>query len=324
MNYIEEAKRVFDIEIKSLLNTRDAIGPDFEIFVKKIRACTGRMIITGMGKSGHISRKIAATMQSLGIKSYFMHPGEALHGDLGLLTSEDLILAISNSGETDEILNLIPTIEKMNVDLISIIGRKNSSLEKYSSATIILPEMEEAFLESLVPTSSTTTSLVLGDALAIVVSKANGFTKSDFGIFHPSGMLGKRLTLKVKDLMLTGEDNSFVHTNSTIEEAVFEMCCKAIGGVGVIDKKGTLIGVFTDGDLRRSFTGLTKNSMNETIGSYMTTSPLSINENMLVSEVVEIIKNESRKISFFPVINDHNLLVGSLRVIDIVKCGLMG
>ena len=324
MGYINDAKNVFDIEIQALIDTKNAIGQEFEIFVEKIRNCAGRVIITGMGKSGHISKKIAATMQSLGIKSYFMHPGEALHGDLGLLTSEDLILAISNSGETDEILSLIPAIEKIGSDLICIVGRERSSLQKFSSCTMILPQMEEAFLGSLVPTSSTTATLVLGDALAVVVSKSKGFTTSDFGIFHPNGLIGKRLTLRVRDLMLVDDENSIISLGSTLEEVIFEMCRKPLGGVSIVNNSGKLEGVFTDGDLRRTLSTANTDIMKYKIDKIMTKKPLTLSENMLVSDVVELIKNERRKISFFPVIGAEDKLVGSLRVVDVIKCGLMG
>ena len=324
MNYVDYARKIFDTEIESLIKVKNSIGSEFSIFTEKIRNCVGRVIITGMGKSGHISKKIVATMQSLGIKAYFLHPGEALHGDLGLLTEDDLVIALSNSGETEEILNIIPSIEKIGSELISILGRPNSSLQEYSSCSIILPEIKEVFLESLVPTSSTTSFLVLGDALAVTVAESNGFDKTNFGIFHPNGMLGKKLTLRVGDLMLIDDENSSVLVGSTVKNATFEMCRKPIGGVSIVNKFNELQGVFTDGDLRRIMNSSPENAMERTIDEIMTKKPITLYEDTLVSEVADTIWSGKNKLSFFPVVDKNNKLIGALRIIDVIKCGLMG
>lgn len=275
-----------------------------------------------MGKSGHICQKIVATMQSLGIKAYFLHPAEALHGDLGMLTSEDIVLAISNSGETDEILGNIPTLKLMNIPIYSIIGKKDSTLERFSSASIIMPPFEEAFLGSIVPTSSTTVSLMIGDAIAVVVAKKRGFSSKDFGLFHPRGTLGKRLTLRVGDLMLKDEENSVIRNGATIEEAVYEMCKKSVGGVNIIDSNGNLLGVFTDGDFRRLHQNYQENINGIIIDTVMTKKPIILNPNDLVYNVIEDIKKFDRKMSFYPV-TENKKLVGSLRLIDISKSGLI-
>ncbi|MGI6078913.1 MAG: KpsF/GutQ family sugar-phosphate isomerase [Fastidiosipilaceae bacterium] len=242
MNYLDDGRQVFDKEIKSLIDTRDSLDSSFSDIVEAILQCQGRIILSGMGKSGHIARKITATMQSLGIKSYFMHPGEALHGDLGMVTEEDIVIALSNSGETDEILNLIPTIKKVGADLMCIVGRKDSTLERNSVLALILPPMEEAYLGSLVPTSSTTAMLALGDAISVAVAKERGFEAKEFSVFHPKGTLGKRLTLKVEGMMIKRDDSPVVLSKSSIRDAVLEMCNKPVGGTNVVDSDGYLLG----------------------------------------------------------------------------------
>ena len=323
MNLLEEGKKVFDSEIHAVQLTRDALNSSFEEMCNVVDRCKGRVILTGIGKSGHICRKIVATMQSLGIKAHFMHPAEALHGDLGMLTAEDIIIAVSNSGETDEILGLLPAINKIAVPLYCIVGKANSTLSKFSKFEILLPPIKEAYLESLVPTSSTTACLILGDAIAVAVAKKRGFTSKDFGVFHPNGLLGKRLTLQVESLMLTGDENAVIQCGSFVEDAVFEMCRKPIGGVNIIDETGRLKGVFTDGDLRRLYKDLGQEDMGRIcIDSVMTKTPITVDKTELISKVIEDAKQFNRSVSFYPVIEDQKL-VGSLRLTDISKSGLL-
>lgn len=322
MTFLLNAKRVFDKEILAVQLTRDTLGESFELICQAIEQCTGRVIVTGMGKSGHVCRKIAATMQSLGIRAQFMHPGEALHGDLGMLAKEDVVIAVSNSGETDEVLGLIPTIQKIGASLYCIVGRKNSTLGKFSICEIVLPTFEEAYLGSLVPTSSTTATLVLGDAIAIAVAEKRGFTSSDFGVFHPNGLLGKRLTLRVKSLMVSGEDNAVISQDSTVEQAIFEMCRKPIGGVNIIAEDGTLCGIFTDGDFRRLYKGKKEAFDTIPIQDVMTQKPITLSPERLVSDVISELKQRDLTVSFYPVV-DNGILVGSLRAIDISKSGLL-
>ena len=322
MSYLENGRQVFDKEIKALIDTKDNLGGEFSSFADAICKCKGRVILSGMGKSGHVARKITATMQSLGIKSYLMHPAEALHGDLGMLTEDDIIIALSNSGETDEILNLIPAINKVGAELMCVVGRRDSTLEKNSSMAIVLPPIEEAYLGSLVPTSSTTAMLALGDALAIAVAKERGFEAKEFSVFHPKGTLGKRMTLKVEGMMIKGEENSTVLSGSTIREAVLEMCNKPIGGTNVVDSEGHLIGVFSDGDLRRLFGRNPEEAMNIIIDSVMTCEPVCLSPNTLVYDSIDTIKN--KKVSFFPVVDKNKKLLGIIRLIDVARSGLMG
>lgn len=322
MSYLDDGRQVFDKEIKALIDTRDNLDDNFSAFANAIHECRGRVILSGMGKSGHVAKKITATMQSLGIKSYFMHPAEALHGDLGMITEDDIIVAISNSGETDEILNLIPTINKVGAELLCIVGRENSTLERNSSMTLILPPLEEAYLGSLVPTSSTTAMLVIGDALAVSVAKERGFEAKEFSVFHPKGTLGKRMTLMVEGMMIKGDENSTVSSGSTIREAVLEMCKKPIGGTNIIDSRGYLLGVFTDGDLRRLFSRNPDGAMDMIINDVMTANPICLSPKILVYDSIDIMRE--KKASFFPVVDDNKKLMGTIRLMDVVRSGLMG
>ncbi len=322
MSYLDDGRQVFDKEIRALVETRDSLDDSFSLFANKICECKGRVILSGMGKSGHVARKVTATMQSLGIKSYFMHPAEALHGDLGMITEDDVIIAISNSGETDEILNLIPTINKVGAELLCIVGRSDSTLERNSSMALILPPIEEAYLGSLVPTSSTTATLAIGDALAVVVAKERGFEAKEFSVFHPKGILGKRMTLRVEDMMIKGEENSTVSSGSTIREAVLEMCKKPIGGTNIIDSNGYLLGVFTDGDLRRLFSRNPDGAMDTIIDEVMTAKPICLSPNILVYDSIDIMRE--KRASFFPVMDENKKLMGTIRLMDVARSGLMG
>lgn len=322
MDILKTGKEVFDIELSGLEKMRESLGDDFVTIAEKINECKGRIVCTGMGKSGHIFKKIAATMASIGIKAYFMHPAEALHGDLGLLTKDDIVIALSNSGETDEILKLIPSIQKIGAALYSIVGRKNSTLEKYSAVTIVFPNVQEAFLGNLVPTTTTTVSLVLGDALAVAVAKMRGFTSNEFAVFHPNGLLGKKLTMRVSDLMKKGDENAVVKEGMTVQSAVFEMCKKPIGCVNVVDEQGRFTGIFTDGDLRRLISRDGEQALKHQIEEVMTKDPLSIDPDLLVVDAVEKMRKMDRKVSTLAVVEDGQIL-GTLCVADIAKAGLI-
>ena len=322
MNILEEINKVFEYELDAIRVTQNSINEEFYTFVDEIDNCQGHVIFTGMGKSGHICRKIVATMQSLGIKSYFLHPGEALHGDLGMLLKEDIIIALSNSGETEEILSILPTIKKIGSKFFCILGRANSTLQKYSTHTIIIPPIKEAYLNQLVPTSSTTVSLVIGDALAVTVAKKRGFSSNDFGVFHPHGLLGKRLTLTVEELMLKDNELSVVKTGSTIRNAIFEMCRTSVGGVCIVDNNNNLLGVFTDGDLRRLCKTSINNIMEENIDNVMTKDPLTFTCDILISDLINTYQTVNKLVSFFPIVN-NNKLVGELRLLDITNSGLL-
>lgn len=321
MGWIELIDDVFEKEIHAAKLTRASFGESVCEICEAIDACQGRVVLTGMGKSGHICKKISATMNSIGIKSFFMHPAEAVHGDLGMLARDDIIIAMSNSGETSELLEIMPHLKKLEVPIYSIIGRAGSKLESYSQASVIIPPFPEAFLNT-VPTSSTTVELMIGDALAVAVATKRGFTEQDFGEYHPSGQLGKRLTLRVEDLMLSGKENPAISQSASVGDAIFEMCKKGVGGVNIISDDWSLIGVFTDGDLRRLHNKFGSTMDEQPIVNVMTRTPITLDRNQLVASVIEEIKNLDRKVSFYPVVSNGKL-VGSLRALDISKSGLL-
>lgn len=321
MNWLDTVKEVFDKEIDAAERTKESLDTVVAEVCRAIDDCQGYVVTVGMGKSGYICKKIAATMNSIGIKAHFLHPAEAMHGDLGVLNRDDIIIAISKSGETEELLQLLPHIKKMGIPVYSLIGRSGSAQEKYSTATIVFPPFPEAFLGTMVPTSSTTVALMMGDALAVAVAEKRGFTKENFSNFHPHGQLGKQMTLKVKDLMLAGEENAVVFKDATVGDAVFEMCKKSVGGVNIIAPEGTLIGVFTDGDLRRLHNRFGSEMDTKPIVDVMTPSPITFDGERLVADVVDEIKKFDRQVSFYPVVT-NGVLVGSLRAIEIAKSGL--
>lgn len=322
MDIIHEARCIFDTEIDGIIKMRDSLDDNFVTVATKINECKGRVVCTGMGKSGHIMEKVAATMSSIGIKAYFMHPAEALHGDLGLLSDSDIVIALSNGGETEEILKLIPSIRKIGVPIYSIVGRRGTTLEKYSQCTIVFPELKEAFLGDLVPTTSTTVSLVIGDALAVSVAKMRNFTSNDFAVFHPNGLLGRKLTMKVSDLMKKGEENAVVPCGVKVQQAVLEMCKKPIGCVNVVDEKQHYVGIFTDGDLRRLISRMGTQALEQDIEEVMTTKPLMIEPETLIVDVVAWMKKENYNVSTLPVVKDKRN-IGTLCIADIAKAGLI-
>ncbi len=323
MEILEEAKKVIEIEVNGIKNVIDFLDESFIDLINELNNCKGRIVITGMGKSGLIYKKVAATMASLGLKAYFMHPAEALHGDLGLVTKDDVVLAVSRSGESDEIIKLIPSIKKIGAKLLSITERSNCTLSKFSDITLLLPKTNEAYLDDLVPTTSTTVSLVVGDAIAIVLAKINGFETQDFAVFHPNGLLGKRLTLKVKDLMKIGESNATVERDCNVRQAVLEMCKRPTGCVSVIDKNNKFLGIFTDGDLRRLISKYGDDSLNKNITDVMNRDAITINEDALVIEALETMKViENKFLSVLPVLKNGKL-VGAICLSDISSVGLV-
>lgn len=324
MNILEEAKKVFDIEIESLVYLRDNLDDEFMNLVQLIQQSSGRVIITGMGKSGHIGRKIAATMSSLGTVSYFLHPAEGLHGDLGQITKDDIVIALSYSGQSDEVIGLISSIKKIGAKLVSITGKPNSLLEQSADLSIILPIISEASTYKLAPTTSTTAALVFGDALAVVLSKLNNFTPEDFAIFHPSGALGKKLLLDVDSLMNKNGDNPIVNHDTNLKEAIMVMSSKGLGGVSIVNDEGKLVGLLTDGDLRRI---IEKNNdinfLNIKVKDVMTVNPIAVNKSEKAVRALEVMENRKRQISILPVIDDEGYAIGMIRLHDIIRAGII-
>ena len=319
---IKESKNVFDIEIESLKKVEDALDKSYEKIVEIIMNCKGKVIFTGMGKPGHIAKKLAATFASLGTPSFCLHPAEAQHGDLGMIGKDDVVIAISYSGESEEITRILPNIKKIGAILVGISGNKNSTLIKESQYSFVFPTIEEACYMKIAPTSSTTATLVLGDAIAVTCAKEKAFTKKDFALFHPAGSLGKSLIYTVGDLMSVGKDNAVVNKKDSFEKALNEMCRTSLGMVNVIDDENKLIGVFTDGDLRRKLAERI-NIYKLDLKDIITINPVTIRKDMLAVEALRIMIQGEKKVSVAPVVNDDNIVLGSLCAKDIIKAGIV-
>ncbi|GAB3523107.1 KpsF/GutQ family sugar-phosphate isomerase [Photobacterium alginatilyticum] len=318
-DFCDFGRKVIDIETKALQNLAQYINGSFSEACHLIASCTGKVIVMGMGKSGHIGNKIAATLASTGTPSFFVHPGEASHGDLGMIKKGDVVLAISNSGEASEILTLLPVIKRLGIPLISMTGKPESSMAKLAQTHLQITVEQEACPLNLAPTSSTTATLAMGDALAIALMEARGFTADDFALSHPGGALGRKLLLRIADVMHTGEMLPIVTEQATIKDALLEVSRKGLGMTAIIDSEHKLSGVFTDGDLRR----LLDNRVdihNTTIGEVMTRNPATISPQVLAAEGLKLM--EDRKISGLLVTEDERL-VGAFNMHDLLKAGVM-
>lgn len=318
--YIATARRVLDVEARAVAALSERLDTDFEGACERILACTGRVIVTGMGKSGHIGSKLAATLASTGTPSFFVHPGEASHGDLGMITSDDVVVALSNSGETGEVLTIIPVLKRKGTTLISMTGRPDSSLARLSDFHLDVAVEEEACPHNLAPTSSTTAALAMGDALAIALLEARGFTAEDFALSHPGGSLGRRLLLKVDDIMHGGERLPMVAGDASLPDALLEMTRKGLGMTTVVDHDGTLIGLFTDGDLRRTLEkGLDIRTVG--IGEVMSRHPVTMPPGHLAAEALQIM--ETRKINGLIIRDPGGRPLGALNTQDLLRAGVM-
>ena len=317
----ELALAVIDTEARAITGLADEINqPTFIQACHLMLACKGRVVVTGMGKSGHIAGKIAATLASTGTPAFFVHPGEASHGDLGMITTADVVLALSNSGETAEIVTILPLIKRLNVPLITLSGNPHSTLSRAATANINVRVDKEACPLGLAPTASTTASLAMGDALAIALLESRGFTEEDFARSHPGGTLGRRLLLLIDDLMHTGDAIPRVELTTPLSDALLEMTRKGLGMTAIIDTRGELAGIFTDGDLRRTIDN--KVDLNEAlISEVMTADCKTIHPGMLAAEALQIM--DSTKINALPVVNDNNELVGALNMHDLLRAGVV-
>ncbi len=316
---IDTAKEVLDIEAKSILRLKDSIGEDFDKAIDILYNCKGRVIVTGMGKSGLIGKKIAATMSSTGTPTYFLHPAESTHGDSGVITRNDVIIAISNSGETQELMNLLPLIKRFGCPLIGMTGNINSTLAKTSDVTLDISVEREADTLGKAPTASTTATLAMGDALAVCLMEEKGFTKEDFLMFHPSGKLGKGLTYKVKDLMITGDKMPVVKDSESFTGVIRTISDYKLGMAMIIDNSGILSGVLTDGDIRRTII-----KHNDTSGlsvkDVMTTNPKRITEDAYAASALNLMEKYS--ITALAVVDDKNIPVGVIHVHDLLRAGV--
>lgn len=320
MDVIQAAKSIFDIEVEAIERTKKAINEDFNNVVDLIYHCLGKVILTGVGKPGHIATKIAATFSSLGTPSFFMHPSEALHGDLGMVDAKDVVILISYSGESREVTTLLPVLNEIGCSTIAITGNAKSTLAKGCMYHFFFPPFEEACYLHLAPTSSTTALLVLGDAIAVVVSRLRNYTKEDFGLHHPAGSLGKRLLVKVSDLMYSNENNAIVNVGSTLQNAIVEMSTKGLSMVTVVDDEMRLKGIITDGDLRRMLQrGV--DVYHEVIDRVMTKNPKWIDSRELAVNALQ--KMNDLRITCMPVLNEEMIVSGSILMQDILKAGIV-
>ena len=314
------AGAVLEIEARAVDGLRARLD---DAFVAACRLCldtTGRIVVTGMGKSGHISGKIAATLASTGTPAFFMHPGEASHGDLGMITAQDVLLAVSNSGETDEIVTILPLVKRMGAKLISMTGNPKSTLAEAADAHLDVSVSEEACPLNLTPTASTTATLAMGDALAVALLKIRGFTAEDFALSHPSGSLGKRLILRVTDVMRTGDAIPAVAPGVKLTDGLMEMTQKGLGMTAVTDDQDRVVGIFTDGDLRRALDAGV-DAHKTTMDEIMHTKCTTISADVLAAEAVHVM--DENKITGLLVTDDDGRLVGALNVHDLFRAGIM-
>ena len=323
MSLLEVAARVLHDEAEAILKLIDRLDTSFEDAVNLISHSSGRLILTGMGKSGHIAKKVSATMASTGTPSFFLHPAEGIHGDLGMVTAQDVIIAYSNSGETGEILNIIPSVKRIGAKMIAVVGNVNSTLAKNSDVVLYAGAEKEADSLGLAPTSSTTAALALGDALAVTLMEKMHFTADNFAVFHPGGSLGRRLLLTVEMVMHKGDNNPVIFENSSIKDALFAMTDKGLGAVSVIDENCMLQGLMTDGDVRR---GLEKgiNFLSLPVKEGMTKKPIVITPDKLAAEALHLMeKHVPHPITVLPVVDNNGKSVGMIHITDLLRQGVV-
>ena len=319
---IEAARRVLQIEADAVLALQARIDTTFTRAVELILACEGRVVVTGMGKSGLICQKIAATMSSTGTPTLFLHPAEGIHGDLGMMAKGDVVIAISNSGETEELCRILPVIKRMGLPLISMSGNPTSTLAQAGDVHLDISVGEEACPLGLAPTASTTATLAMGDALAVVLLEERGFKAEDFALFHPGGALGKRLLLRVDDLMHSGDDMPLVAPETLLRDALFEITSKKLGVTGILDAQKNLCGVFTDGDLRRVMEqGL--DTLRQPISKVMSRSPKRVLRRNLAAKALQIMETYAITSLFVFDEDESQVPVGVVHLHDLLKAGVV-
>lgn len=317
---LKMAREVLSTEAKAIQRLTRRIGSEFEAAVSKMAECKGRVIISGMGKPGFIARKIAATLASTGTPSLFLHPAEAIHGDLGMVKKEDLVIAISNSGETEEIVRMLSTLKKIGVTLIALTSNSKSPLAKNADIVLDLGIDREACPLNLAPSTSTTAALAMGDALALSLLKKRGFRQEDFALLHPGGSLGRKL-LKVSDLMRKGKDNPMVDENTSLEKALLVITSARAGSCTLVDKKRKLTGIFTDGDLRRHLRDGGGIILKQPVKKFATLKPLHVFHDQLAVEALNLLR--SKKIDELPVVDHERRVLGMLDVQDLLRAGFV-
>ncbi len=313
-------KAVLNTEAASIQALVERIDADFDRACTLILSCSGRVVVTGMGKSGHIGNKIAATLASTGTPAFFMHPGEASHGDLGMITEQDLVIALSHSGETAEITTLLPLLKRLRVPLIALTGNRRSSLAEMADVHLDVSVEKEACPLGLAPTSSTAAALAMGDALAIAVLDARGFTEEDFARSHPGGSLGRRLLLRVRDIMHSGNDIPRVPIDASLKQALLEISHKGLGMTAIEDQQGRLAGIYTDGDLRRSLEGDTDIHAAR-IRDHMTAGCVTIGADEIASAALTLM--DEKRINGLIVVDDDGHIIGALNMHDLLRAGIV-
>lgn len=320
LNFIEQGLRVLDIERQALSDISQYIDENFHQACQLMYDCQGRIIVIGMGKSGHVGNKIAATLASTGSPAFFVHPGEASHGDLGMITKNDVVMLISNSGETSEVLNIIPVLKRLGAKMIAMTGNMQSSMATLANVHVCIKVEKEACSLGLAPTASTTATLAMGDAMAVALLEARGFTADDFALSHPGGSLGKRLLLTLKDVMHSGANTPIINISQTIKDALIEMSAKGLGMTAIVNDNKELAGLFTDGDLRRILEQ--RIDIHTTLISVvMTTSCTTATQDILAAEALNIMEN--KRINGLIVVNEQNQPIGALNMQDLLKAGVL-
>ena len=317
---LARGRRVLATEVAAVQALEARLAGDFVAACQLLHDCRGRVVVTGMGKSGHIGNKIAATLASTGTPAFFLHPAEASHGDIGMITHDDVVIAISNSGETAELITILPGIKRLGVPLIAMTGKRQSTLAKAASAVLDVSVPEEACPHNLAPTASTTATLAMGDALAVAVLEARGFSEQDFARSHPGGSLGRRLLLHVEDVMRTGEQLPIVSPDTSLKDGLLEISRKGLGMTAVVDDQKRVLGIYTDGDLRRALDRpIDINAVR--MRDVMTANPKTIQPRVLAAEAVHLM--EKYRITQLLVTDADNILVGALNVHDLFRAGVM-
>ncbi|MBE6074431.1 MAG: KpsF/GutQ family sugar-phosphate isomerase [Selenomonas ruminantium] len=323
MKIKEKAIETLEIEAEAVQKLKERIDDEFVAAVQCILDCQARVVVTGMGKSGHIGRKIAATLASTGTPAFFMHPAEAFHGDLGMVTERDVVIAISNSGESSEIVNILPIISRIGATIIAMSGRRESQLGKACDHFIDIGVAREACPLGLAPTASTTATLAMGDALAMALMSVRHFTSQDFALYHPGGALGRRLLLKVADVMHTGEENPIVLQDKTAKDALFIMTDKGLGAASVVDETGKFVGLITDGIIRRALAKDYK-FLDEPVKNIMFEQPLTIAQDELAAAALSVMeKHKPRPVTVLPVIDEEQRPVGIVHLTDLLRQGVV-
>ncbi len=319
----EKAIEALKIEADAVERLTERIDDEFERAVQAILDCSARVVVTGMGKSGHIGRKMAATFASTGTPSFFMHPGEAFHGDLGMVTEHDVVIAISHSGESSEIVNILPVIRRIGAVIVAMCGRRDSSLGKNCDYFVDISVEREACPLGLAPTASTTATLAMGDAMAMALMAARNFTSQDFAMFHPGGALGRKLLLTVEHVMHSGEDNPLVRYDKTAKDALFVMTEKGLGAASVVDEKGKFVGLITDGIIRRAL-GKDNSFLDEPVEHIMTAEPLTITKEKLAAAALSVMeKHKPRPVTVLPVVDADRNPVGIVHLTDLLRQGVV-